>query len=104
MHARMVIATPKPEHLDDLLGFWDEETVAHIIGQHGNRGFFLFAEAANGRVVAVSVWESDADADAAGPTFRSHMERVSGYLAAAPEVARLDVAVASAAALTTGSV
>jgi len=104
MNARMVIAEPKPGHLDDVVGFWDEETVAEIIGQQGSRGFFLFRDAANGRVVALSMWDSDADANAAGLTFRSHMASVSGHLASPPQVERLDIAVASGAVLSARSI
>lgn len=104
MTARLVIAEPRPEHLADVVGFWDDETVARIMGQHGNRGSFLFRGDVSGRVVALSVWDSDADADAAGRTFTSHMERVSGYLASPPQVECLDVAVASSAVLNAGSI
>jgi quinol monooxygenase YgiN len=104
MNARMVIAEPRSGHLDALVGFWDDETVAQITGQRGNRGFLLFQDAASGRVVALSIWESDADADAAGLTFKRHMETVLGHLASPPQVQRLDVAVASGAVLSTASI
>ena len=87
-----------------MVGFWDDETVAQIVEQHGNRGCCLFRDDVTGRVVALSMWESDADADAAGLTFTSHMERVSGYLTSTPQVERLDVGVASSAVLNTESI
>jgi hypothetical protein len=54
--------------------------------------------------VALSVWDSDADADAAGLIFTSRVEAVSRYLASPPQVQRLDVAVASGAVLSAASI
>ena len=104
MTARLLIAEPEPEHLADVVGFWDDGTVAQIVEQHGNRGSCLFRDDVTGRVVAASMWESDADADAAGLTVKSHLERVSGYLASTPQVGRLDVGVASNAVLNPESI
>jgi hypothetical protein len=50
------------------------------------------------------VWDRDADAHAAGPNLRSHMAREPHHLASPPRVGRLDVAVASWAVASTGSV
>jgi hypothetical protein len=104
MKARLVIAESKPAHLADVVGFWNDETLARIVEQHGNRGFCWFRDDVTGRVVAMSMWESDADADAAGLTVKSHLERVSGYLASTPQVERLDVGATSSAVLNTGSI
>ena len=95
MNACMVIAAPKPGHLDDLVGFWDDETVAEITSQQGNCGFVLCRDLANRRVVALSLWDGDADADAAGLTFTTHMASGFGLLASPPQVERLEVAVDS---------
>src|ERR1700694_2322966 len=104
MNARMAIVEPRPEHVDEVVGVWDDETVAQITGQQGNRGLFLFRDVANGRVGAVCLWGSDADADAAGLAFRRHTASVSGYLASPSQVERLEDTVASRAVLSTGSI
>ena len=102
MNACMVITEPRSRRLEELMGFIDDETAAHITEQRGNRGFVPLQGVASGRVVALSVW--DADADAAGPIFTSHVDAVSRYLASTPQVRRLDVAVASGAVLSAASI
>ncbi len=104
MNARMVAAEPKPRHLDDLVGLWDDDSVAQITGQQGNSAFQPFRDVVDSRVVALSVWDRDADADAAGPDLGSHMASVSHHLASPPRVGRLGVAAASWAVASTGSV
>jgi quinol monooxygenase YgiN len=95
MDARMVTLTPKPGRLDDLAAFWNDEVVAEIVEQAGNRGFFLVKDEANDRLVGLSLWESAADADAAGPTFGSHMTAVADLLAGPPNAAVVEVAASS---------
>jgi len=104
MNACMVITEPRSRHLEELMGFSDDETAAHITEQRGNRGFLPLQGVASSRVVALSVWDSDADADAAGLIFTSHVEAVSRYLASPPQVQLLDVAVASGAVLSAASI
>jgi quinol monooxygenase YgiN len=96
----MVTLRPKPGHLDALAGFWDDAVVAEIAGQHGNRGFALLKDAANDRVVGVSLWDSAADVDAAGPTVRAHMASIADHLASPPEVALVEVAAVTGGAIT----
>lgn len=38
MNACMVITEPRSRHLEELMGFSDDETAAHITEQRGNRG------------------------------------------------------------------
>jgi hypothetical protein len=104
MTASLVIAVPRAEQLGDVVGFRDDETVGQNVGEHGNRRCFLVRGEVSGRVVALSVWESEASSDAAGLTFTHYMDRVSGYLASAPQVERLDLAVASSAVLSAESI
>jgi quinol monooxygenase YgiN len=95
----MVTLTPKPGRLDDLAAFWDDEVVAEIVEQAGSLGFVLVKDGANERLVGLSLWESAADADAAGPTFRGHMAAVADLLAGPPTAAVVEVAASSARAL-----
>jgi hypothetical protein len=104
MNACMVITEPRSRHLEELMGFSDDETAAQITEQRGNRGFLPLQGVASGSVVALSVYGSDADADAAGLISTSHVEAVSRYLASPPQVQRLDVAVASGAVLSAASI
>jgi hypothetical protein len=55
--------------------FWDDDALTHVTEQRGNRGSLLFQHVASGPVVASSVWEPDADADAAGLTFLATWRR-----------------------------
>ena len=100
MNARFVTLTPKPGQAEDLAMFWDEAVVAQITAQPGNRGFLLLTDAAEDRVIAVSLWDSGTDADAAGSTFRDHMGQIAHYLAAPPSPSAMRVAVATQTVLT----
>jgi heme-degrading monooxygenase HmoA len=96
----LLTLTSKPGHLDALAAFWDDGVVAEIAGQRGNRGFALLKDAANDRVVGVSLWDSAADVDAAGPTVRAHIASIADHLASQPEVAVVEVAALTSGALT----
>jgi quinol monooxygenase YgiN len=100
MEARLLTLTPKRGHLDDVAAFWDDAVVAEITRQHGNRGFALLKDATNDRVVGVSLWNSAADVDAAGPTVQAHMAAIADHLASPPDVAVVEVAAVSSGALT----
>jgi heme-degrading monooxygenase HmoA len=100
MQARFVTLTAKPGRVDELAAFWDNGVVAQITAQAGNRGFFLLADNDSDRVIGLSLWDSADAADAAGATFRSHMDAVAHHLAAPPSAAAMHVAVASPVALT----
>jgi quinol monooxygenase YgiN len=100
VEARLLTLKPKPGHLDALAAFWDDAVVAEIAGQHGNRGFTLLKDAENDRVVGLSLWDSAADVDAAGPTVRAHIASISDHLASPPEVALVEVAASTSGALT----
>ncbi len=99
MEARMVTLTPKPGHVDDVAAFWTAPVVEGLTAQAGNRGFVLLKDTANGLVIGLSLWDSAADADASGRTFRSHMEGIGQYLAEPPRAVIAEVAASSAAAL-----
>lgn len=100
MDARFVTLTPKPGQTQALAAFWDAGVVAQITAQPGSRGFLLLTDLADERVIGLSLWDSAADADAAGPTFRSHMAQIAHHLAVPPSPAAMHVAVATAATLT----
>lgn len=100
MEARMVTLTPRPGHVDDVAAFWTDPVVAGLAAQPGNRGFVLLKDTANGRVIGLSLWDSAADAEASGPTFRSHMEGIGQYLAEPPRAMIAEVAASTAGALT----
>jgi heme-degrading monooxygenase HmoA len=92
MEARMVTLTPKPGRLDEVAAFWNDEVVAAIAEQQGNRGFVLLKDAANGRIVGLSLWDNADDANAAVQTFRSHMGAIEESLASPPAAAIVEVA------------
>jgi heme-degrading monooxygenase HmoA len=100
MDARLVTLTPKPGHLDALAAFWDERVVADISGRDGNQGFVLLKDTASDRLIGVSLWDSATDAEAAGPTFRSHMAGVAEHLAAPPHASVVEVVASSATVLS----
>ena len=97
--ARLVTLTAKPGGAAALAGFWDDDVVAHITAQTGCRGFLILTDPADDRVVALSLWDSADDADAAAPTYLAHMAAVAEHLAAPPSPAGMHVAVAATAPL-----
>lgn len=99
MDARLVTLTAKPGQAPALAAFWDDAVIAQITAQAGSRGFFVLTDAANDRVIALSLWDSANDADATGPTFRTHMDAVAEHLAAPPSPAAMHVAAATTAPL-----
>ena len=92
MDARMVTLNALPGHVAALAAFWDDAVIAQITAQAGSRGFFVLTDSANDRVVALSLWDSAAAADATGPTFLSHMAAIAEHLASPPSPTALHVA------------
>jgi len=95
MDARMVTLTATPGHLDALTGFWDDSIVTQLTDQAGNRGFILLKDVANDGLTAVSLWDSDADAT--GPTLRSHLASIVEHLAAPANATVVQVVAAAGA-------
>jgi hypothetical protein len=95
MDARLLTLTAKPGGTAALAAFWDEEVIARITAQAGSRGFYVLTDAADDRVVCLSLWDSAADADATAPTYLAHMAAIADLVAAPPSAAAMTVVAAT---------
>jgi|AntDryMetagUQ255_1029468.scaffolds.fasta_scaffold09750_1 heme-degrading monooxygenase HmoA len=94
MEARTVIAEANPGQLDQLADFWDHERTTEIRSLDGNRGFLVLADPATNRVIAVSLWDTTEEADAAYELFETHASVIRSFMSHEPQREGFDVKVA----------
>lgn len=65
MHARTGRLEVSPDRIDDVVSVLSNEQVPRYRGQRGYKGFSVLADRESGAIVGVSLWESEADLEAA---------------------------------------
>ncbi|HEX3623436.1 MAG TPA: hypothetical protein VHT97_14070 [Acidimicrobiales bacterium] len=95
MEARVVIAEANAGQLDDLANFWDHEALQDIRGLDGNRGFLLLADPDTNRVIAISLWDTKEEAQAAGGKFQEHAAQFQQFMSNEPSREDFDVRIGS---------
>ena len=76
MHARTGRLQVSPEQIDDVVRVMREDQIAMFHGQPGYRGFTGLADRANGTLMAISFWQTEADMRAGEELGREARRRV----------------------------
>jgi quinol monooxygenase YgiN len=64
MHARVTTVSIQPDNVAETSRIFNESIVPAVKAAAGNRGIFLLADEATGKVMAISLWDSQAIGDA----------------------------------------
>ena len=64
MHARVTTVTIQPDNVAEMSRIFNERIVPVVKAAAGNRGIFLLADEAAGKVMAISLWDSPAAEEA----------------------------------------
>ena len=98
MYARFVTLQFQPGKLDEALHITNESIRPELRQQAGFQGTTVLLDRSNNKVVAISLWQTEADLQASGasishPSVQARLAKVSSLFAAAPLVETYEVAV-----------
>jgi quinol monooxygenase YgiN len=93
MHARVTIGDLKPGKVDDFLQVFRSELLPHVKEDPGFVNIRVMADRGTNKLVAIAMYESEADAKGADARFQERVGKVSDLLAAPPSAAIYEVGV-----------
>jgi len=94
VHARVSTLQIDPGRIDDVVGQLEERDVPSFQELDGFRGFTLFANRSDGKVITTSYWDSMEQMDAAEESVKDARRRAAetGGATSEPQVERFEVA------------
>jgi heme-degrading monooxygenase HmoA len=95
MFAQLTTMHCLPDMLDELAALYEERVVPITQAQMGYRGMYLLLDRGAGKILAVSLWDSEEDAVSyeGSAEHQDHLTRLAGYLAATPAYEGYEVSV-----------
>jgi heme-degrading monooxygenase HmoA len=95
MHARVTTVQLRPDTLDASIDLYQQEILPVIKAQPGYQGVYLFTDRASGNGVSITLWTSEADAQAyeTSGIYRQLVAKLASNFAAPPTLATYDVSV-----------
>ncbi len=95
MHARVTTVQLRPDTLDASIDLYQQEILPVIKAQPGYQGVYLFTDRATGNGVSITLWTSEADAQAyeTSGIYRQLVAKLASNFAASPTLATYDVSV-----------
>jgi heme-degrading monooxygenase HmoA len=95
MHARVTTVQLRPDTVDASIDLYQREILPVITAQPGYQGVYLFTDRASGNGVSITLWASEADAQAyeSSGTYRQLVAKLAANFAGPPTLATYDVSV-----------
>ena len=84
MHARIAKAELEPGRMEEAVTIWRERIMPRLRQQPGFRGAMILGDGQT-TAEAITLWESEADAQAVGPVMQAAIGQLGGPLAHFPE-------------------
>lgn len=94
MFARVTSVSVQPDKVSEVTRIYNESILPAVKSAKGNRAVYLLIDAASGKGMSVTVWDSQADGetyDASG-SYREQVAKVAPFFSAAPSLATYEVA------------
>jgi heme-degrading monooxygenase HmoA len=92
MYARLITVDVQPAHLNDFPAAFGDRILADITREPGFKGLYLLRDAPQNKVLALVLWETEADAQASQAGFmRERLPKMSNLLAGQPAAQTLEV-------------
>lgn len=93
MHARVTTVSVHPDKVAETTRVYNESVLPAIKAANGNRGVFLLIDAATGKGMSITLWNSAADGQAydTSGTYREQVAKVSPFFSAPPSLATYEV-------------
>jgi heme-degrading monooxygenase HmoA len=92
MYARLITAEVKPDQVEQFPAAFGERILADITREPGFKGLYLLKDAPQNKVLALVLWETEADALASNAGFmRERLPKMATMLAGQPAAQTLEV-------------
>ena len=98
MHARVTTGTVRLEQLDEFIQSLRESLIPAAERQQGYREFLLLTDRASGRVVGITLWETEQDlraSEEAGGYYHEQLAKLAPFFASPPSRDAYEVALGS---------
>lgn len=94
MIARVTSVSVQPDKVAEVTRIYNESILPAVKAARGNRGVFLLIDAATGKGLSFTSWESQADGEAydASGSYREQVAKVAAFFSAPPSLATYEVA------------
>lgn len=94
MHARVTTVSVQTDKVAETTRVYNESVLPAIKAASGNQGVFLLIDAATGKGISITLWNSAEDGQAydSSGTYREQVAKVSQFFSAAPSLATYEVA------------
>ena len=95
MEARVLTYEIPPAKLADAVRVWEEKVMPTLRGRAGFGGGLLLTNQESGKMLAISMWEADADREAyeASGEFKALLADVEQVIAGPPSIEHYDVSI-----------
>ncbi len=95
MHVRVAIGQTQPGKADQAIAIYRDSIAPAARQQNGCKGVFFLADRNTGKVMSLTLWESEADMTAgeASGYYREQVAKIAPALAAPPTTEHYEVAV-----------
>ena len=96
MHARVTTGAVQPERLDEFVRSLQESLIPAAERQAGYREFLLLTDRASGRVVGITLWDTEEAlraSEEAGGYYREQLAKLAPFFASPPSRDAYEVAV-----------
>jgi heme-degrading monooxygenase HmoA len=94
MFARVTSVSVQPDKVAEVTRIYNGSILPVIKAASGNRGVFLLIDAATGKGISITLWDSQASGaayDASG-SYREQVGKISSFFSGPPSLATYDVA------------
>lgn len=93
MFARVTTVSVQLDKVAETIRIYNESILPGVKAASGNRGVFLLMDAASGKGMSITLWNTQADGEAydASGTYREMVGKVAPFFAAPPSLATYEV-------------
>jgi quinol monooxygenase YgiN len=92
MYARIVTAHVQPDKLDEFPNAFSQHVLPSLSQEHGFQGLYVMKDAAQNKVVALVLWDTEADASASEASYlRERLPKMAPLLVSPPTFETLEV-------------
>lgn len=94
MIARVTSVSVQPDKVAEVTRIYNESILPTVKAASGNRGVFLLIDAASGKGMSITVWNTQADGEAydSSGSYREQVAKVATFFSAPPSLASYEVA------------
>ena len=100
MHVRATTITIQPGKMQEMIDIFKNSVMPAQKAQKGNQGSYLMTDANSNKVLAISLWESEADmmaGESSGGYLQEQVAKICSLISGAPDFEHYELSVESSA-------